>query len=69
MLYPQPVDNNRISALCNVLKHAHSRARMTCFWRGDPGEAEPPIPAEFHSAIVKLEAEIETDFAAAETAR
>jgi hypothetical protein len=51
-----------------VLKHAHSHARITCFWRCDPGEAESPIPAEFRSTIALLGADIETDFAVSETA-
>jgi hypothetical protein len=68
LLYPQPGDNSRIGALRDVLKHAHSHARITCFWRGDPGEVEPPIPAEFRSTIAPLGADIETDFAVSETA-
>ena len=68
LLYPKPGDNSRIAALCSVLKRAHSRARLTCFWRGDADEAEPRIPAEFRSAIEKLGADIETDFAVSETA-
>ena len=44
LLYPKPGDNSRIGALCEVLKHARSRARITCFWRGDLGETEPHTP-------------------------
>ena len=51
LLYPQLGDSSRIIALCDVLKHAQCRARITCFWRGDAGEVEPHIPAEFRSAI------------------
>jgi hypothetical protein len=68
MLYPRPGDSSHISAVCDVLKHAHSRARITCFWRGDPGKAEPRIPEEFRSAVEPLGANIETDFALFETA-
>jgi hypothetical protein len=68
LLYPNPGDSFRIVALCDVLKHTHSRARITCFWRGAPGETEPRIPAEFRSAIELLGPEIETDFAVSETA-
>ena len=68
LLYPKPGDNSRIGALCDVLKHTGSRARITCFWRGDPGEAEPRIPAEFRSSIARLGADIETDFAVSEIA-
>ena len=66
LLYPKPGDDSRIAALCEVLKHAHSRARITCFWRGDPGEADPPIPADFRLVSQPLGADVETDFAIAE---
>jgi len=69
LLCPKPGNGSPISALCDVLKHAHSRARITCFWCGDPGETEPRIPQDFHSVIEKLGAEIETDFSASETMR
>lgn len=69
LLYPKPGDNSRIGALRDVLEHAQSRARLTCFWRGDPGEAEPPVPAEFRSAIAPLGSDIETDFAVSEIAQ
>src|SRR3954452_4360275 len=69
LVYPKPSGSFRIAALCDVLKHAHSRARITCFRRGDPGEADPPIPAEFRSAIEPLGADIETDFAVSEIAQ
>jgi hypothetical protein len=68
LLYPRPGDSFRLDALRDVLKHAHARARLTCFWRGDPGEAEPHIPAEFRSAIERLGADIETDFVVREAA-
>ena len=55
LLYPKPSDSSRIDALHDVLEQARSRACITCFWRGDPGEAEPHIPEEFHSAIMPLE--------------
>jgi hypothetical protein len=67
LLYPKPGDSGRIAALCDVLERAHSRARITCYCRGDPGEVKPHIPGEFRSAIEKLGAEIETDFAIAPT--
>jgi hypothetical protein len=66
LLYPKPDASGRVAALRDVLQHAHSRVRITCFWRGDPGEAEPCIPAEFRSAIERLGAGIETDFAVSE---
>ncbi len=68
LLYPKPDDDSWIAALRDIPKHAHSRARLTCFWRGDPAEAEPHVPAEFRSAIVPLGADIETDFAVFKTA-
>ena len=69
LLYPKPGDGSRIGALRDVLKHAHSHARITCFWRGDAGEAEPSIPEEFRLAVVPLEADIKTDFAVFGAAR
>jgi hypothetical protein len=69
LLYPKPDDGSRIAALRDVLRHAQSRARITCFRRGDPGETEPNIPAEFRSVVAPLGAEIETDFAVYAAAR
>jgi hypothetical protein len=68
LLHPQSGDSFRLDALRDVLRHAHARARLTCFWRGDPGETEPHIPAEFRSAIERLGADIETDFTVCEAA-
>ena len=62
LLYPKPGDDGRISRLREVLDRSHSRAHLTCFWRGDPGETAPQIPARFKSAIKPLAADIETDF-------
>jgi len=62
LLYPTAGDTRRIMKLCDVLGRTHSRAHVTCFWHGDPGETAPPIPAEFRSAIEQLAADIETDF-------
>jgi hypothetical protein len=62
LLYPEPNDDRRVMKLRDILGHAHSRAHITCFWRGDPGEAAPKIPGRFKSAIEPLAAEIETDF-------
>jgi hypothetical protein len=63
LLYPKPGDPGRVSKLGKVLEQSHSRAHVTCFWRSDPGEPAPQIPARFKSAIRSLAAEIETDFA------
>jgi hypothetical protein len=62
LLYPEPADSRRISQLREVLRKRHSQARVTCFWRGDPGEIAPRIPPKFKSAVAPLAAEIETDF-------
>jgi hypothetical protein len=64
LLYPGASDNSRIAKLRDVLERSHSRAHVTCFWRGDPGETAPQIPAQFKSAIEPLAADIETDVAA-----
>jgi hypothetical protein len=63
LLYPEPTDVSRIMKLCDILGRAHSRAHITCFWHGDPGETAPQIPDRFKSAIGPLAADIETDFA------
>ena len=63
LLYPAPGDDSRIARLRTVLAHDHARARITCFWRGDPGETAPRIPARFRSIVAPLAADIETDFA------
>jgi hypothetical protein len=62
LLYPEPSDDCRIMKLRDILEHAHSRAHITCFWHGDPGETAPQIPDRFKSAIEPLTADIETDF-------
>lgn len=72
LLYPEPGDRHQIPesgdphqivALRELLARTHSRAHVTCFWRGDPGEPAPQTPASFKSAIAPLAADIETDFA------
>ena len=63
LLHPAPGDDSRISKLRAVLERGGSHAHITCFWRGDPGEATPQIPPRFKSAIEPLAADIETDFA------
>jgi hypothetical protein len=60
----RPGDDQRIAKLHDILERAHSAAHITCFWRGDPGEAPPRIPDQFKSAIAPLAADMETDFAA-----
>jgi hypothetical protein len=62
LLYPEWSDKGRITKLREVLERKHSHAHFTCFWRGDPGEAAPQIPAQFKSAIEQLAGDIETDF-------
>jgi hypothetical protein len=43
LLYPQPGDNSRIGALRDVLKHAHSHARITLLARrSERGRAAHP---------------------------
>jgi len=66
LLYPEPSDNRRVVELCDILRRAHSRAHITCFWRGDRGETAPQIPGGFKSAIEPLAADIETDFVPAD---
>jgi hypothetical protein len=63
LLYPEPGNDRRIAALKVLLEHTRSRAHVTCFWRGEPGEPAPQIPACFRSAIEPLAADMETDFA------
>src|SRR5271169_6406144 len=63
LLSPRPGDTSRITKLRAVLNRTHSRAHVTCFWRGEPGEPAPQIPVEFKSAMGALTADLETDFA------
>jgi hypothetical protein len=63
LLYPEPKDNSRVTKLRSILDRAHSRAHITCFWHGDPGETAPQIPVRFKSVIKPLAADIETNFA------
>ncbi len=62
LLCPTPGDTSRIAKLRAVLDRTYSRAHVTCFWRGEPGEPAPQIPVEFKSAIQPLAADIESDF-------
>ena len=68
LLSPRPGDIDRIGKLRDILKRTHSRAHVTCFWRGEPGEPAPRIPDRFKSAIEPLAADIDTDFATGSTA-
>jgi hypothetical protein len=65
LLSPGPGDTSRIANLRDILERTHSRAHLTCFWRGEPGEPAPRISDRLKSAIKPLAAEIETDFAVA----
>ena len=62
LLYPKPGDKGRITKVREILERAHSRAHVTCFWRGEPGETAPQIPAQFKSTMKPLAVDIETDF-------
>jgi hypothetical protein len=65
LLYPSAGDSGRVDTLRTILDRTHSGAHVTCFWRGDPGQAEPQIPQGFRFAVQPLAAELETDFAVA----
>lgn len=62
-----PVDCARVAALREILDRTHSRAHITCFWHGDPGELAPQIPDRFRSVVKPLAADIETVFSAAKS--
>lgn len=64
LLRPSPGDDSRMALVRNILERAGSRAHITCFWRGDPGEPAPVISAQFKSAVAPLAADLEADFAA-----
>jgi hypothetical protein len=66
LLCPTTSDDGRMQKLRDTLERGRSRAHVTCFWRGDPDEASPQIPASFKSAMAPLGADVETDFAAAQ---
>jgi Domain of unknown function (DUF4279) len=63
LLLPVQGNHRRIAKLRNILKRTQSRAHITCFWRGDPGDPAPLIPDCFRSGIAPLGADIEADFA------
>ncbi|HEU0156699.1 MAG TPA: DUF4279 domain-containing protein [Stellaceae bacterium] len=63
ILYPEAGKDAGIRRLREILERSHSRARVTCFWRGEHGERAPEVAASFKSAIKSLNADIETDFA------
>lgn len=63
LLCPSPRDNHIVLQLRDILQKSHAGAHLTCFWRGDPGEAAPQIPRGFRSALAPLSVDIETDFA------
>src|SRR5437868_6226191 len=54
LLYPETNDKRRISKLHDIVERTNSHADITCFWRGNPGESAPQIPARFKSAIKPL---------------
>jgi len=58
-----PAADDTRAKLRDVLDRTHSRAHITCFWRGDPGETAPQLPVHFRSALEPLAADLETDFA------
>jgi hypothetical protein len=62
LLHSAPNNKGRVTELRKVLARTHSNAHVTCFWRGDPGETAPYIPAQFKAALESLAANIETDF-------
>jgi hypothetical protein len=64
VLYPKG-DDCRLGKLQMILKRTHSRAHVTCYWRGDPGEPAPQIAADFQSALGSLAADLEIDFTVA----
>ena len=63
LLCPTPGDTSRIAKIRAVSRCTHSRAQVTCFWRGEPGEPAPRIPERFRLAIKPLAADTQTDFA------
>jgi hypothetical protein len=62
LLYSAANDSRRIGKLREVLDRTHSRAHVTCFWRGDPSETAPEIPDRFKAVVEQLAADIETDY-------
>ncbi len=69
LLYPVSGDNSRTAKLRDILERTRSRAHVTCFWRGDPGEPAPEVPDCVKSTIHPLATAIETDFAVAGSRR
>jgi hypothetical protein len=67
LLCPEPGDRRRVVELRSLLERTHSRAHVTYFWRGEPGEPAPQIPNRLKSVMQTLAADIETDFGIAKT--
>src|SRR5260370_10238576 len=64
LLYPTLGDDSQVRKLRPILDCTHSRAEITCFWRGKGEEIAPEIPSQFSSLIEPLGASVETDFSA-----
>jgi Domain of unknown function (DUF4279) len=63
LLYPEVAGDSGIRKLREILERTHSRAHVTCFWRGERGETVPEVAISLKSAIKSLNADIETDVA------
>ena len=69
LLYPKAGDDSGIKKLREILERTHSRAHLTCFWRGERGEPIPEVAVSLKSAIQSLNADIETDFSISSSRR
>ncbi len=62
LLVPTVADTGRIASLRAVLDRNHSRAHVTCFWRGERREPLPKVSSDFKVVVESLKADIEPDF-------
>lgn len=63
LIAPFGDQDNRLRELRDIMERRNLHAHVTCFWRGLPGGHEPSIPSVATTALRRLPADIEPDFA------
>jgi Domain of unknown function (DUF4279) len=63
MIAPFGDQDNRLKELREIMNRENLQAHVTCFWRGPPGAQEPSIPSFAITALRRLPADIQPDFA------
>jgi hypothetical protein len=62
LLCPEGGEDSGIKKLCEILERTHSRAHVTCSWRGEPGEPTPRSRTASDRLSSPWPPGIETDF-------